>query len=69
MKLFILCFLFTINAFAKVGDFTLDSENTLYIVDGDSISMQMRLYRYRYFGNTAWIQKDTFPDYLLLSVI
>ena len=43
MKLFILCFLFTINAFAKVGDFTLDSENTLYIVDGNSISMQMRL--------------------------
>ena len=43
MKLFILCFLVTINVFAKVGDFTLDSENTLYIVDGDSISMQMRL--------------------------
>jgi endonuclease YncB( thermonuclease family) len=43
MKLFILCFLVTINAFAKVGDFTPDSENTLYIVDGDSISMQMRL--------------------------
>jgi hypothetical protein len=43
MKLFILCFLVTINAFAKVGDFTLDSENTLYIVDGNCISMQMRL--------------------------
>jgi len=42
MKLFILCFLVIINVFAKVGDFTLDSENTLYIVDGDSISMQMR---------------------------
>ncbi len=43
MKLFILCFLVTINVLAKVGDFTLASEKTLYIVDGDSISMQMRI--------------------------
>lgn len=43
MKLFILCFLVAINAFAKVDNFTLESDRTLYIVDGDSISMQMRL--------------------------
>jgi len=43
MKLFTLCFLVSINAFAKVGDFTLASEKTLYIVDGDSVSMQMRI--------------------------
>ncbi len=43
MKLFALCFLATINAFAQVSDITLESEKTLYIVDGDSISMQMRI--------------------------
>ncbi|TEU22150.1 MAG: thermonuclease family protein [Gammaproteobacteria bacterium] len=43
MKLFVLCFLVAVNAFAKVGNFTLESEKTLYIVDGDSISVQMRI--------------------------
>jgi len=43
MKLFTLCFLVTINALAQVSDFTLESAKTLYIVDGDSISMQMRI--------------------------
>ena len=43
MKLFILCFLVAINAFAKVDNFTLESDRALYIVDGDSISMQMRI--------------------------
>ncbi len=43
MKLFTLCFLVSINALANIGSFTLDSEKTLYIVDGDSVSMQMRI--------------------------
>jgi len=43
MKLFVLCFLVAVNTFAMVGKFTLESEKTLYIVDGDSISMQMRI--------------------------
>ena len=43
MKLFTLCLLFSINALANIGSFTLDSEKTLYIVDGDSVSMQMRI--------------------------
>ena len=43
MKLFTLCLLLSINTLASPGDFTLNSEETLYIVDGDSISMQMRI--------------------------
>ena len=43
MQLFTLCFLLSINAFASIGSFTLSSEKTLYIVDGDSISVQMRI--------------------------
>ena len=43
MKLFTLCLLLSINALASIGSFTLDSEKTLYIVDGDSVSMQMRI--------------------------
>jgi len=43
MKLFALCLLWTINASANIVDFTLESEKTLYIVDGDSISVQMRI--------------------------
>ena len=31
------------NAIADLANFTLDSERTLYVVDGDSISMQMRI--------------------------
>lgn len=43
MKLFILCFLVTTNAIANLANFTLDSERTLYVVDGDSISVQTRI--------------------------
>ena len=43
MKLFTLCFLVATNAVADLANFTLDSERTLYVVDGDSISMQMRI--------------------------
>lgn len=43
MKLFILCFLLIGSAFSDVGNFILDSEKTLYIVDGDSITLQMRI--------------------------
>lgn len=42
MKLFIFCLLLMANAFA-IDEFTLNSEKTLYIVDGDSISLQMRI--------------------------
>ena len=43
MKLFTLCLLLSINALANIGNFILSSEKTLYIVDGDSISVQMRI--------------------------
>ncbi len=43
MKLFALCLLWAINASANIDDFTLESEKTLYIVDGDSVSVQMRI--------------------------
>ncbi len=43
MKLFTLSLLFCINVSADIANFTLSSEKTLYIVDGDSISMQMRI--------------------------
>ncbi|RUM83617.1 MAG: hypothetical protein DSZ17_02110, partial [Candidatus Thioglobus sp.] len=43
MKLFTLCLLLSINAIADISSFTLSSEKTLYIVDGDSVSMQMRI--------------------------
>ena len=43
MRLFTLCLLLSINALANIGNFTLNSEKTLYIVDGDSVSVQMRI--------------------------
>ncbi len=43
MKLFIALLILTLQAVASPDDFTLHSEKTLYIVDGDSISMQMRI--------------------------
>ena len=43
MKLFTLCLLLSINALADISSFTLSSEKTLYIVDGDSVSVQMRI--------------------------
>ncbi|CAC9586582.1 hypothetical protein [uncultured Gammaproteobacteria bacterium] len=42
MKLFFLLFLLVSNAIA-IDSFTLNSEKTLYIVDGDSVSVQMRI--------------------------
>ncbi|MDC9715495.1 MAG: thermonuclease family protein [Gammaproteobacteria bacterium] len=42
MKLFTLFFLLISNAIA-IDSFTLNSEKTLYIVDGDSVSVQMRI--------------------------
>lgn len=43
MKLFIFYLLLMAKVFANIENFTLDSEKTLYIVDGDSVSLQMRL--------------------------
>ncbi|BAS67425.1 thermonuclease family protein [Bathymodiolus septemdierum thioautotrophic gill symbiont] len=43
MPLFILVFLFVGSAFASIKPFALNSEKSLYIVDGDSISLQMRI--------------------------
>ncbi len=43
MKLFILCFFAATCAVAIPENFALKSANTLYVVDGDSISMQMRI--------------------------
>ncbi|NYT28137.1 MAG: thermonuclease family protein [Candidatus Thiodubiliella endoseptemdiera] len=43
MRLFIFCILLASNAFADIENFVLDSEKTLYIVDGDSVSLQMRI--------------------------
>ena len=43
MKLFTLCCLFAASVVAKTDGFLLDSHNALYLVDGDSISLQMRI--------------------------
>ena len=43
MKLFILSLFFSLNAWSDIKDFSLHSDRSLYIVDGDSISLQMRL--------------------------
>ncbi|MDB3893180.1 thermonuclease family protein [Candidatus Thioglobus sp.] len=43
MKLFIFALLISVNALSYVGNFSLDSERSLYIVDGDSMSLQMRI--------------------------
>lgn len=43
MKLFIFALLISVNALSDVGNFSLDSERSLYIVDGDSMSLQMRI--------------------------
>ena len=43
MKLFILFASLSMQALAIPSNFSLDNEKTLYIVDGDSISMQMRI--------------------------
>ncbi|QKQ23779.1 hypothetical protein HUE58_00890 [Candidatus Ruthia endofausta] len=43
MRLFILCFLLSVSAFANLDNFSLASEKTLYVLDGDSISLQLRI--------------------------
>jgi hypothetical protein len=43
MKLFVFALLISLNALSDVGNFSLDSERSLYIVDGDSMSLQMRI--------------------------
>ncbi len=43
MKLFIFSLLITVNALANIEDFSLKSQRSLYIVDGDSVSLQMRI--------------------------
>ena len=43
MKLFVFTFLISLNTLSDVGNFSLNSERSLYIVDGDSISLQMRI--------------------------
>ncbi|MBT3277282.1 thermonuclease family protein [Candidatus Thioglobus sp.] len=43
MKLFVFALFVSFRALANVGDFSLHSDQSLYIVDGDSVSLQMRL--------------------------
>jgi endonuclease YncB( thermonuclease family) len=43
MKLFIISLLFSLNALSNVGDFSLDNYKSLYVVDGDSVSLKMRI--------------------------
>ncbi|MBC8494200.1 MAG: thermonuclease family protein [Candidatus Thioglobus sp.] len=43
MRLFIFSLFITFNAWANLESFSLNSERSLYIVDGDSVSLQMRI--------------------------
>ncbi|MEJ6660057.1 MAG: thermonuclease family protein [Candidatus Thioglobus sp.] len=43
MKLFVFAFLISLNSLSDIGNLSLNSERSLYIVDGDSISLQMRI--------------------------
>jgi endonuclease YncB( thermonuclease family) len=43
MKLFTCVLLVSLSAFSQVNEFSLSSAKTLYIVDGDSISLKMRI--------------------------
>ncbi len=43
MKLFVFTLFISFRALANVGDFSLHSDQSLYIVDGDRESLQMRL--------------------------
>ena len=43
MKLFIASLFLSVNAWANIDNFSVSSDRSLYIVDGDSISLQMRL--------------------------
>ncbi len=43
MKLFIASLLPLVNAWDNIDNFSVSSDRSFYIVDGDSISLQMRL--------------------------
>ena len=43
MRLFVFSFFIAFNAWASLESFSLNSDRSLYIVDGDSISLQMRI--------------------------
>ena len=43
MKLFIFAFLISLNTLSDIGNLSLNSERSLYIMDGDSVSLQMRI--------------------------
>ncbi len=43
MKLFIASLFLSVNAWANIDNFSVSSDRSFYIVDGDSISLQMRL--------------------------
>ena len=44
MRIFVFCCLFAFNAIANVDSFSLESEKSLFVVDGDSVSLQFRLF-------------------------
>jgi endonuclease YncB( thermonuclease family) len=41
MKLFIFAILISLNTLSNIGNLSLNSEHSLYIMDGDSVSLQM----------------------------
>ncbi len=43
MKLFIFSLFIVVNTFASSDDFLFKSQKSLYIIDGDSVSLQMRI--------------------------
>ena len=43
MKLFVFALLISLNASSNISSFSLNSDKSLYIVDGDSVSLQMRI--------------------------
>ena len=43
MKLFIFTLFVSFNAWPDISEFSINSDRSLYIVDGDSVSLQMRL--------------------------
>jgi endonuclease YncB( thermonuclease family) len=43
MKLFIFSLFIVVNTFASSGDFSFKNQQSLYIIDGDSVSLQMRI--------------------------
>ena len=43
MRLFILCFLLSVDVLANLDNFSLNSEKTLRVRDGDDIRLKMRI--------------------------